>query len=75
MTKKIKFSIIAKKGVKKLVNMQDNKIQQRETQQKTIRMDIELIKKVEELGRKNERNFSKQVQFMLRKYIEITENN
>lgn len=58
-----------------MVNMQDNKIQQRETQQKTIRMDIELIKKVEELGRKNERNFSKQVQFMLRKYIEITENN
>lgn len=75
MTKKIKFSIIAKKGVRKLVNMQDNNIQQRETQQKTIRMDIELIKKVEELGRKNERNFSKQVQFMLRKYIEITENN
>lgn len=58
-----------------MVNMQDNNIQQRETQQKTIRMDIELIKKVEELGRKNERNFSKQVQFMLRKYIEITENN
>lgn len=51
-----------------------NITQDNETQQKTIRMETELIKKIEEMRQGTERNFSQQVKFMLRKYIEFTEN-
>lgn len=50
-------------------NMQDN-----ETQSKTIRMENSLIEKIEEMRKGTERNFSQQVKFMLKKYIEFTEN-
>lgn len=46
---------------------------QKETQQKTLRIDKELIRKIEELAEENQRDFTKQVIFMLKKYIEITE--
>lgn len=55
--------------VKNLDNKQDN-----ETQSKTIRMETTLIEKIEEMRKGTERNFSQQVKFMLRKYIEFTEN-
>lgn len=55
--------------MKKLSNMQDN-----ETQSKTIRMENSLIEKIEEMRKGTERNFSQQVKFMLKKYIEFTEN-
>lgn len=48
--------------------MQDN-----ETQSKTIRFDKELIEKIDKLREGTERNFSKQVQWMLKQYIEIIE--
>lgn len=44
-----------------------------ESQQKTIRMEKDLIDKIDELRKGTERDFSKQVKFMLRKYIEFTE--
>lgn len=69
LTKKKKFVIIAKKGVVKL-----DKMQYKETQSKSLRIETELVKKIEELAEKNERDFTKQVIFMLKKYIEITEN-
>lgn len=49
-------------------NMQDN-----ETQQKTIRFEKELIKKIDELREGTERNFSQQVKYMIKKYLEIKE--
>lgn len=42
--------------------------------QKSINFDPVLIKQVEELAEESERSFSKQVKFMLKKYIETTEN-
>lgn len=50
-------------------------LQYKETQSKSLRIETELVKKIEELAKKNERDFTKQVIFMLKKYIEITENN
>lgn len=50
-------------------------MQYTESQQKTIRMEKELIEKIEELAEKNQRDFSKQVKFMLKKYIEITKES
>lgn len=50
-----------------------DKMNQKETQQKTLRIDKELIRKIEELAEENQRDFTKQVIFMLKKYIEITE--
>lgn len=44
-----------------------------ESQQKTIRMEKDLIEKIEQMSKESERDFSKQVKFMLRKYIEIVE--
>lgn len=49
-------------------------LQDTETQSKTIRMETTLIEKIEEMRKGTERNFSQQVKFMLRKYIEFTEN-
>jgi len=43
------------------------------TTPKTIRFEDDLIKKVDELRRGTERNFSQQVKFMLKKYLEIKE--
>lgn len=48
-------------------------LQDKETQQKTIRIEEDLIKKIDDLRKGTERNFSQQVKFMLRKYIEIME--
>lgn len=48
-------------------------MQYKESQQKTIRMEKDLIDKIEEMRKGTERDFSKQVKYMLRKYIEITE--
>lgn len=53
--------------------MQDNEIQ--ESKSKSIRLDTELIKKIEKLSEGTERDFSKQVKFMLREYIKFKENN
>lgn len=69
LTKNKNFVIITKKGVVKL-----DKMQYKETQSKSLRIETELVKKIEELAEKNERDFTKQVIFMLKKYIEITEN-
>jgi len=44
-----------------------------ETIAKTIRVPVELVEKIESLAVKEERDFSKQVIFMLKKYIEIKE--
>lgn len=41
------------------------------TEQKTIRFEKDLIEKIDELRKGTERNFSQQVKYMLKKYIEI----
>lgn len=51
-----------------------DKMQYNESQQKTLRMEKDLIEKIEKLAKESQRDFTKQVKFMLRKYIEITEN-
>lgn len=45
----------------------------RETKQKSLRLEKDLIDQIEKLARKNERDFTKQVSYMLKKYIEITQ--
>lgn len=42
-----------------------------ETEPKTIRFEKTLIEKIDELREGTERNFSQQVKYMLKKYIEI----
>ena len=48
-----------------------NKKLDKETEQKTIRMPVDLIERIENLAIDNERDFSKQVIFMLKEYIRI----
>ncbi|MGN0150213.1 MAG: hypothetical protein ACI4C7_08210 [Clostridia bacterium] len=50
-------------------------MQDKETQSKTIRMEKELIDKIDEMREGTERNFSKQVQWMLKQYINIIEKS
>ena len=45
-----------------------------ETTQKTIKLENDLIEKINELRKGTERDFSKQVKFMLREYIRIKES-
>ena len=52
--------------------MQDNKY--KETQSKTIRIEKELIEKIEKLREGTERTFSQQVRLMLKNYINMLEN-
>ena len=40
---------------------------------KTIRIEKELVEKIEKLAEGTERDFSKQVRLMLKKYIDISE--
>lgn len=49
--------------------MQYNELQGMTT--KSIRMDNELIKKIQEQADKNQRNFSQQVIYMLKKSLEL----
>lgn len=51
--------------------MQDNQLQ--ETTQKTMRLENELIGKIEKLAKENQRDFTKQVKYMLYKYLELIE--
>ena len=71
MTKKLKFVIISKKEVNNL-EKENKKMYNNDTQQKTIRFEKDLIEEIENLARGTERDFSKQVKFMLRQYIKIT---
>lgn len=48
-------------------------MQDKETKTKTIRFDIKLLEKIEALAEEGNRDFSKQVQWMLKQYIEIIE--
>lgn len=50
--------------------MQD--VQKRIT--KGIRLEKDLVEKIEELGRAAERDFSSQTRFMLKEYIRMLEN-
>lgn len=38
---------------------------------KTVRMDTDLIEKIEKLAKESERDFSAQVRFMLKKYLNL----
>ncbi len=51
--------------------MQNNERQ--ETESKTIRFEKSLIEKIDILRNGTERNFSQQVKFMLKRYLEIIE--
>ncbi len=72
MTKKLKFVIISKKEVNNL-DKENKKVYDNDTQQKTIRFEKDLIEQIENLAKGTERDFSKQVKFMLRQYIKITQ--
>lgn len=48
--------------------------QNKETVVKSIRLEKNLCEKVQELADKGQRDFTKQVRFMLLKYIELTED-
>lgn len=50
------------------------KMQPKETEQKTVRMDRELIEKIEIQAKKAERDFSGQVRYMLKEYLRIMQN-
>lgn len=51
----------------------DNQIE--ETKTKPIRFPLELLNKIEEMAKKNQRDFSKQVRYMCEEYIKIKEGN
>lgn len=40
---------------------------------KSIRMEKGLVEKIEKMAKESERNFSSQVKYMLKKYIELTD--
>ena len=48
-------------------------MQYKETQIKTIRFDKKLVEKIDKMREGTERNFSQQVQYMLKQYIKIKE--
>ena len=54
--------------------MQEKEIQ-RETLLKSIRFEKNLAEKIDKMREGTERNFSRQVQWMLRQYIEIVEKS
>ena len=51
-----------------------DKIYEKNYPQKSIRFEPELIEKIEKLAEESERDFSKQVKYMLKKYLEMIEN-
>jgi len=51
--------------------MQDYQL--KETMQKTVRFEVEMLREIEKLAEENERDFSKQIKFMLKKYLQLTE--
>lgn len=55
------------------ITVQDNESQ--ETVSKTIRFEKDLVNKIDSLRKDTERNFSQQVKFMIKRYIEIIERN
>lgn len=46
-------------------------MEQEEKITKTIRLEKSLVEKIEKLAKENERDFSKQMKYMLKKYLEI----
>lgn len=46
----------------------------KDTVSKTVRLDTYLIEKIEKMSKESERDFSKQVRWMLYEYIRIKEN-
>ena len=67
-TKKLYSDTMQYKEVKKL-----DKVTNKETITKTIRMEPDLIEKIEKLADESERDFTKQVKFMLIEYIRSKE--
>lgn len=51
--------------------MNNNELQ--ETTLKSIRLENSLIEQIEKMAEKYERDFTKQIKFMLKQYIEILE--
>lgn len=49
-------------------------MQNKETQTKTLRMQMDLINKIEKMAEESERDFTKQVIFMLKEYIKLKES-
>ena len=47
--------------------------ERQETESKTIRFEKDLIDKIDEMRKDTERNFSQQVKFMIKRYLEIIE--
>lgn len=46
----------------------------KETVSKTIKLDLDLVEKIQAMCKESERDFSKQVRFMLTEYIRIKES-
>ncbi len=49
--------------------------QKKETITKTLRFEPELVEKIQRMAERNQRDFTKQVRFMLMEYIRIKEGN
>lgn len=52
-----------------------NRKNQRKYTQTSIKLDIELTEKIKKLSKEEDREFNNQIVFMLKKYIEMLENN
>lgn len=46
-----------------------------ETVKKTINFDIEMVKRVEQLAKEAERDFSGEIRFIIKEYLRIKENS
>ncbi len=49
--------------------------QKRKTITKTLRFEPELVEKIQEMAKRSQRDFTKQVRFMLLEYIRIKESD
>lgn len=62
------------KSIRTIIEFILNRKNEQKYIQKSIKFDHELGKTIEKLAKESERSFSRQVKFMLKKYIEIIEN-
>ncbi len=62
------------KSIYRIIEHITNKKRPKQYTQKSIKFDSELTEKIKELSQESERGFNSQVKYMLKKYIEMTEN-
>lgn len=63
------------KSIRTIVELIVNGKSKQKYIQKSIKFEPELVKKIGKIAEESERSFSKQVKFMIKKYLESTEEN